>query len=81
MADPTSIVPFWETLIASVVASGLLSSFLTTWYQRRKQNKRLQLDLIEKAMAMLRRHYSETESKAVEFLHSISSKEPIEGNR
>ena len=76
MADTTSVVPFWETLIAGVIASGLLSSFLTTWYERRKESKRLQLEMIEKAMAMLHRHYSETESVAMDFLHSIISNEP-----
>lgn len=70
MADPTSVVPFFETLLASVIASGILSAVLTTRHERSKENKRLQLEMIDKAMAMLHRHYVETEAIAIEVLHS-----------
>ena len=64
MAD----VPFWETLIASVLASGALSALLTTGAERRKRNTELQLERLEKAIGMLRSHFQELDALVDEFM-------------
>jgi hypothetical protein len=51
--------PFWETIAASVVASSLLSSLLTVLFERRRQNKNLELEGMKKALSILREDYDE----------------------
>jgi hypothetical protein len=67
LQDPTSAFPFWETIIASVIASGLLSSLITILYERRKQSKDRQLLEIKKALSFLREDYEEVRKASHEF--------------
>jgi len=50
-------IPPWVTITASLVGSGLISSLITTIFERRKQNKTLQLEEIKKAVSLLREDF------------------------
>lgn len=69
MAD----VGFWETIVVSVLASGISSSVLaavvTARNERRKQDKSLQLEKIERAIALAIEDFEE----ANDFLKDFSS--------
>jgi hypothetical protein len=67
-------LPFWETLVGSLVASGILSSlvsgFMSSRSERKKQDKQLRLERLEKSMTLLRKNYDEVFQHGVYYLET-----------
>jgi len=67
-------VPFWETLVGSLVASGILSSlvsgFISSRSERKKQDKQLRLERLERAMTLLRNNYDEVFQHGISYLET-----------